>query len=520
MRSNWRRSGPARHCARQTACRAIGVLTACLWVWLATSGSCLAQGTDGAAAALSLEQSLTQLIEQSEPSVVSIARLRPPPGNGLWNEIRPQPGMEPAAQDERERLPNQFAAGVIVSPTDSDERYVLTVFHAVRGGPVYGVPKSGDGSQLEVRFHSRHACPAYLIAADPRSDLAVLRLDLSNINLRPRDLRPIAWQHSDTIRKGQLVVTLGNPYWIARDGSASAGWAMVSNLSRRPVADVWPPGGPKTLQGLGGLIHLDTRLPLGTSGGAVINLQGQLVGLTTALAAVEGYERSSGFALPINASTRWIVESLLSGHEVEYGFLGVSPRTLSRLPIEVTQQASAVLAEMVYDRSPAAAAGMRRGDVILAIDDEPVFDQLDLMRQVTLHPPDTVVRLSVLRGRGEPLTLSVKLGKWPVFDDEAIIATQRRWPAWRGVTVDYPTGRNRFLDNPPRIRTGVLVIEVEPGSSAEAAQLEPGVFITQVNRTAVRTPAEFAAAVREETGRVTLQIIDGSDNSKTVTINE
>ncbi len=491
---------------------------ALLWAVLPAGG--WAQGTDATAVALNLEQSLTQLIEQTEPSVVSIARIRRPNGGEGMEGRLPQPGLEPMGNELRDIVPNQFAAGIIVAPPESDDRLILTVYHAVRGGPVYGVAGSGDGSRLQVHFTTRHVCPATIIAADPRSDLAVLKVDLRNTNLRLSDLRPVAWDRSPGVRKGQLVVTLGNPYWIARDGSPSAGWGMVANQARRPVALSAQADKPRTLDDLGGLIHLDTRLPLGSSGGAVVNLSGQLVGVTTSLAAIEGYERSTGFALPIDPSTRWIVQSLLAGEEVEYGFLGISPGTTARLPIEVTTQASAAVAETVHERSPAALAGLRRGDVILSVNDQPTYGNLDLMRQVTLHPPDAVVELEILRGRTETLTLSVKLGKWPVFDDEAIIATQRKWPVWRGLTVDYPTGRDRFLDTPPRIRPGVLVLDVEAGSRAQAAQLEPGVFVSHVNRTPVKTPAEFYAAVRNETGAVSLRVIDPSDMSKQVMIAE
>jgi len=483
------------------------------------------QGTDGLSAAMALEQSLTQLIEQSEPSVVSVARYRTPPGSLMLEGRGAQPGMNQTQPGRGELLPNQFSAGVIVAPKESDERYILTVYHAVRGGPTYGKPGSGDGSRLEVRFFSRHVCPAEIIAADPRSDLAVLRLDLKETNLRPAALRPMAWNSSPAVRKGQLVITLGNPYWIARDGSPSAGWAMVANLGRRPVAPPPVPGvGLRTLDSLGGLIHLDTRLPIGSSGAPVVNLTGQLVGLTTSLAAVEGYERSSGFALPLDSSTSWIVEDLLAGYEVEYGFLGIAPLPAprERLMVDFVSQPSAALAGEVHALSPAHAGGLLENDIILAVNGQPTLSDLDLMRQVTLHPPDAVVNLTVLRrGGGAPLTLAIKLGKWPAPDDQSIIASKRKWPLWRGLGVDYPTGRSKFfVSDSQRIRPGVLITEVQPGTSAEAALLEPGTYVSHVHRTPVRTPAEFTAAVAAETGGVSLRVIAADDTTRTVTVAE
>ena len=494
------------------------LLLACCSLW-GLPGTAQDAAPDSLSAAVALEQSLMQVIEQAEPSVCSVARIRQAPGNAGLEDRFLQPGLNPNVNETRDLIPNQFAAGVIIAPLDSPERYVLTAYHAVRGGPTAGVPGSGDGSRLEVRFTSRHACAATIHAADPRSDLAVLRLEPRENTPQVSSLKPIDWTTAPEIRKGQLTVILSNPYWIARDGSTSASWALVANLARRPIALAPTPEGTKTLDGLGRLIHLDTRLPIGSSGSPVITLQGKLIGLTTSLAAIEGYERSAGFALPIDAGTRWIVETLLAGHEVEYGFLGVSPRSSPNLPADLTSQASGAIAAQVHEQSPAYEAGLRPGDLILAVNGQPTYTDLDLMRQVTLHPPGSEVGLTVLRGaRGETLTLSVKLGKWPASDDGAIIASQRKYPLWRGLGVDYSTGRERYLDFPIKIRSAVLITDVEAGSLAKEALLEPGNFISQVNRTPVRTPAEFYEAVKAADGEVTLKIIGADDTTRNVII--
>jgi serine protease Do len=502
--------------------------TARLWLGcalgLVASASAWGQTSDGLSVAAALEQSLTQIIEQAEPSVVAVARIRPQPAESIDAGGLLQRDALPAGSRQLDLLPNQFATGVILAPPQGEERFVLTAYHAVRGGPVIGQPGSGDGSKLEVRLTSRHVLAAALWAADPRSDLAVLKLDFKDSGVRPINLRPIPWLTSAPVRKGQLAIVLGNPYWIARDGSVGAAWGMVSNIARRPAVLQRDQFAVQSLQGIGGLIQLDYRFPIGTSGAPVLNLKGELIGVGSSLAAIEGYERSGGFATPVDSSTRWILETLLNGYEVEYGFLGIAPETYSRLPAVlgsrgITQPSAAQVA-LVGGGSPAQAGGLRNEDLILSVNGEATLSEYDLMRQVTLHPPGTEVQLSVYRPRGGgELTLTVKLGKWGVSDDEGVIASQRRYPLWRGMAVDYSSGRKKFSPSPD-VRSAVVVTEVQPNSPAQTALLEPGVFITHVNRQPVRTPAEFADAVRTAKGPVTLwqQTPDGP--SKTVVVGE
>ena len=162
------------------------------------------------------------------------------------------------------------------------------------------------------------------------------------------------------------MLSLGNPYAIARDGSASASWGMISNVSRRPAParqhDLGTPEA-KTIHQFGTLLQVDTRMELGTSGGALVNLRGELIGVTTSLAALEGYEQSVGFAIPIDSFSRRVIETLCRGYEVEYGFLGLTP--IPVLPDQLRRdgrfkQLSAVRVEQVIPNSPAAIAGPSR----------------------------------------------------------------------------------------------------------------------------------------------------------------
>ena len=461
---------------------------------------------------------LVDVIHRVEPSVVSIARVRASTNAGAFRslDIDPENRSEADRPESPDFVPNEFGAGVvIVPPSGGAQRYILTNYHVVHGGPS---SKAGD-SQIYVRFGDRRGYYAQIIAGDPRSDLAVLSIDYTALGLKPTDLKPITLRsESFPLEKGQIVLGLGNPYAIARDGSATASWGMISNVSRRPaptrVREFGLPQADSSIHQFGTLLQVDTRMDLGTSGGALVNLRGELIGITTSLAALEGYEKSVGFAIPIDEFTRRVIDSLCRGYEVEYGFLGLTLKTM--LPDQLRRrygvnfkQASTVEVKTIIANSPAAIAQVHQEDLILEVEGHPLLDQFDLMRYVALYGPDATVRLRIWRpSESSELTLAAKLGKWPVLEDDAIIATARRYPPWRGLTVDYPTGRYKYFGWPYQFRDAVVVASVGARSPAQAAGLAEGDFIASVNSTPVRTPAEFQEAVRGADGPVTLELAD------------
>ena len=476
-----------------------------------------------------LEETFIDVIDRTEGSLVSIARIRT---DGVNRREVPLPLREQGRDELFSRelwdpnhpdfVPLEFGAGVIVTPPDRpDERYILTNYHLVAGGPVTDQADRAADCQIHLRFANRRSSdsPGMIRAADPRSDLAVVEIDFDELQISPRDLTPMTFPENPKFRKGQIVILLGNPYAIARDGSPSASWGILSNIARYPQ-----PLGPlplteeerqrETIHHYGTLLTADARMPLGTSGGAWVNLKGEMIGLMTSMAALEGYESDSGYAIPMTNSVRRMVNSLIDGYEVEYGFLGVQPENY--LPTEMAKlgigavQPSAAVAMRVYPNSPAAQGGMMRGDIILAVNDIPILNRNDLWREIGLLGPDTATEISIWReGARQQLKLSIKLGKWPVYDDEGVIATKSRIPRWRGVIVDHPTGRFKYVQWPFRYPMAVLVTDVLPGSPAAKAEIQPGDLITHVDQQPVQTPDEFAAALDQKNGEVELYFSNG-----------
>lgn len=464
-----------------------------------------------------LEGSVSKIIDGAEKSIVAITRTPLAPRQLDRSQARNPLGVIHGLRQQRPSparpVFGEFATGIIVAPPDDPtKRFVLTCYHAVEGGQPYrndGIIRSE--ARLSIQFSRTDSVPAQIYAADPRSDLAVLAFDPRDAGLSPADLPALPMTAAKQIRKGQFVVSLGNPYAIARDGSPSVSLGMVSNISRFPFPVDYDHPDHDMIHHYGTLLHVDTRLGPGTSGGALLNGDGALIGISTSLAALEGYETAVGYAVPVNTTTRRIIDDLLRGYEVEYGFLGVNPgdRQDSSQYGSVHRRTGVVVLSIMPD-SPAARSGLQERDVILAINGREIVEVDDLFREVGLLPPGTTAQVRILRKGIRHLNVSI--AKWPVKQPGRIIVSRDRHSMWRGMRVDWPTSRMKHtaLQGEPYPRA-VVINSVETGSQTQASGLKDGDLITHVNGTAVEDPATFANAVRPLRGDVRLKMYDGKE---------
>jgi serine protease Do len=481
-----------------------------------------------------LEDVLVDVIARAERSVVSIARVKKPePGDELGAQFTPnffREANEPSSPEDNptnpDFIPNEFGTGVVIDAAG----LILTNFHVLISPAEMAELRDANedfNNVLRERFSyyvttidRRPFEVTQIVAADPRSDLAVLRIDSD-------DLRPIVFGDAAALRKGQIVISLGNPYAIARDGQVSAAWGIVSNLGRK--AGPTPSDSPSTeskptLHHYGTLIQTDARLNLGTSGGALVNLKGEMVGLTTAQAALSGYEQAAGYAIPVDDTFKRIVETLKEGREVEYGFLGIQPSNLP--PEQVAAGIRGMRVGNVFDGTPAARFGLRPNDIVVAVDGRPIYDVDGLMLNVGKLPVEAVTRLTVFR-HGQTVSLEVELAKFPIKGPR--IVTQRA-PDWRGARVDYATAMIDVLINrrqfdgfpfgaaPPMLDGCVAVTEVASGSPAWQGGLRPGMLVTHVGNAPVQTPREFHDAVAGRDGPIELRFADEAGESARRTV--
>jgi serine protease Do len=278
----------------------------------------------------------------------------------------------------------------------------------------------------------------------------------------------------------------------------------------------------ETLHHWGTLIQTDARLELGASGGALVNLDGEMIGLTTALPALAGYERAGGFAVPVDDNFRRVVETLKAGRLPDYGFLGIDPAS----PTAQERQRGLFGARVneVVAATPAAEAGLRVGDVITQIDEDPIFDRMDLFRHVSSLFADATVKLQVARGGtaqrpGRPMALTARLAKKHMAGNDIAFAEVER-PRWRGLAIDYATAAPQFAERARQLDPAgsVAVIEVERDSPAWKAGLRGGDFVSHVGQTRVGRPNEFLDAVAGHAGEVLLRLTGQATPTKTVSV--
>jgi serine protease Do len=435
-----------------------------------------------------LETALGDSIAKAEPSVVAIAREK----DGKSDETTAVRGkMAPPAQFaeppvifngfrgfEDPELPDYIASDYGTGVVIGDRGEILTTFHVVKGA-----------SRLVVRAPGGREFEAEVIAADPRSDLAII-VPREIPNQRKLVLKPITMGDGTKLRKGMFLLALGNPFNAGRDGKASASWGILANMARRLDSAQMEPQ-KKQLRHYPTMLQLDAKLNLGMSGGAVVNLKGELVGLTTNAANAGGFDSQAGYALPIDTLARRASEALKQGKEVEYGFLGV------QLPKDNSNRI-----EGVEIGTPAGEGGLMPGDEVLDIGGLPVTDSDTLVMAVNAFSPGRPIKVKARRD-DQVIEKTVVLSKLRVSGE--VIATNRPAP-WRGLRVD-------FISNDPRVvwgnnvlkamaQGGVVITEIQPGSSADEAGLKVGQYITKVDGTPVKTPAAFVEAVEKLTGSV------------------
>jgi serine protease Do len=393
--------------------------------------------------------------------------------------------------------PESYGSGLVVDGSG----LILTSAHVVR-----------HATKIFVRLGKARGSWADIHALDSYSDLAVLKL-LDP----PADLKALTLGDGAKVRKGQFILTLANE-WTPRSptGELVVRTGIVSALRQTPpekTSERKVGRGDRdrrklTIHHNETLIQINADGAPGCSGGAMVDLQGKVIGLTTALAGIAS-ERG-GFVIPFDTNTHRIIDVLKRGEEVEYGFLGV---TLQRV-----DGGSAYLQDVIAGM-PAARGGLKPGDQIVRINNHEVTKPVDLFLYIAMGLAGTNIPIEVNRG-GARRTFWVQLAK---FDVHKQVIASKQPPARFGLRVDYTSilsQRDPFIARWPQraIPQGVIIREVVPDSPADQARLQPDKVITAVNGRAVHTPAQFYKAMEQAGDSVELTYLNSQRRAVHLTL--
>ncbi|MBD3245644.1 MAG: Do family serine endopeptidase [Candidatus Omnitrophica bacterium] len=369
-----------------------------------------------------------------------------------------------------------LGSGVIIDR----EGHILTNAHVVDGAESIKV-KLSDGREFD----------AEISGTDLRSDLAVIQINAGDL--------PVArLGDSDQLQIGAWVVAIGNPFGFAIENpEPTVTVGVVSALHR------FLPALGRRKMGYDDLIQTDAAINPGNSGGPLVNLDGEVIGINTAIITTTGGYQGLGFAIPVNKAKR-VISKLIQGEKVLYGWLGISIQDLNedlRNYFNVREQ-KGVIVVRVIDGSPADKAGLKEGDLILSFGGENVKATRELVRMVSATEVGTTVAVGILR-EGQRKQLRVKVGKMPK-DIGQMAAYPEKELMFRGMSVENITPR---LQRSFRIEAdqGVVITDIEPDSPADRAGLRVGYVIQKIEGTLVENVTDFRKVTKNTKGRALIK---------------
>jgi len=341
-----------------------------------------------------------------------------------------------------------------------------------------------DGaSKVEVVLQDDRRLKAEVVGTDPETDLAILRV-------HEKGLPAARIGNSRTLEPGEWVVAVGNPFGL--DHTVTVGVVSATGRSGIGVANYE------------NFIQTDAAINPGNSGGPLVNLDGEVIGINTAIRTSNGGSDGISFAIP-SATLENVLPQLVQDGRVTRGWLGVmlQPLNADLARSFGAESARGALVSQVLDDSPAAKAGLRSGDIVLAVQGQLVEDPRDLSERVAALPPGTEAKLSILRDH-ERTELAVDLGARPGSDELARQGGRGASDLERyGLRLDdVPAGMARQMD----LSGGALVREVESGSAAEEAGLQAGDVILSIGNEEVDSAAEGTRLLHDNTKGVRLLV--------------
>jgi serine protease Do len=435
-----------------------------------------------------LSDALADVATAVRPAVVNISttstvKIQENPFDNMFNDpfFRHFFGGQFGPQGQKRTYKSSaLGSGVIVS----QDGYILTNNHVVKGA-----------DEIKVTLFDKREFKGKVVGSDARTDLAVVKIDA-------RNLPSLTFGESGNMKIGDIVLAVGNPFGLNQ--TITMGIVSAVGRSNVGVADYED------------FIQTDAAINPGNSGGALVNGRGELIGINTAIFSTSGGYMGIGFAIPSDMA-KTVMDSIIKHGKVIRGWLGVTIQDLTNdlaksLDIKNTEGA---LVSSVEPDSPAAKGGVKRGDLVIALNGKQVTDSRSLRNMVAVIAPGTNVELTVVR-EGKEKTMTITLGEFT--ESQKAKTTTEYANALKGVTVQDLSAGVRSKLNIPEDISGVVVTAVDPTTAAHIV-LQPNDVIQEVNREALRSVRDYEHAVSKIKKKdVVLLLIYRDGNSVYVTL--
>ncbi|EPY7166048.1 serine endoprotease DegQ [Klebsiella variicola] len=411
--------------------------------------------------------SLAPMLEKVLPAVVSVqVEGTASPTLNMPEELKKYFG-DNAPQEQAQAQPFEgLGSGVII---DAAKGYVLTNNHVIN-----------QAQKISVQLNDGREFDAKLVGSDEQSDIALLQL------IKPANLTQIAIADSDKLRVGDFAVAVGNPFGLGQ--TATSG--IISALGRSGL----------NLEGLENFIQTDASINRGNSGGALLNLNGELIGINTAILAPGGGSIGIGFAIPSNMA-KTLADQLIQFGEIKRGLLGIKGMEMSAdiaKAMNLDVQRGAFVSE-VLPNSGSAKAGIKSGDVIVSLNGKPLNSFAELRSRIATTEPGTKVKLGLLRD-GKPVDVEVTLDK----STSSTASAELIIPALQGAS---------FSDGQMKDGTkGVVIDNVDKGSAAAQVGLHKDDIIIGLNRERIHSIAELRKVLEGKPPVIALNVIRGNES--------
>ncbi|MFT4149874.1 MAG: DegQ family serine endoprotease [Paracoccaceae bacterium] len=429
-------------------------------------------------------ESFADLAEQISPAVVNITTT-----STVSSPLKGAPNLPPGFEDFFKNLPGQqgqdddqpqkseaLGSGFVIS----EDGYIVTNNHVIEGA-----------DEISIEFFSGQKLDAKLVGTDPKTDIALLKVETD------KPLPFVQFGDSDHMRVGDWVLAMGNP--LGQGFSVSSGIVSARNRELSGTYDDY--------------IQTDAAINRGNSGGPLFNMDGQVIGVNTAILSPNGGSIGIGFSMASNVVTK-VVDQLRQFGETRRGWLGVRIQDVTPDLAEAMglKEAKGALITDVPE-GPALDAGMKQGDVVLSFDGSDVKDTRELVRRVADAPIGEAVNVIVLRD-GKTETLQVKLGRREDAEETPVpVAGKPVAPAEKGellgMMLEPLTAQSAQELGLPADSTGLVITKVDVASEAYAKGLRDGLVITEAGQQKVTRLKDLQDRIKEakDAGRKSLPIL-------------